>query len=64
MRLDCAWVAEAGEAVGREDSGEVKVTVSMREAAEESETIFETKDGSGEKFVSFKDVGMDADLWH
>ena len=38
--------------------------MSMREVAEEGETIFETKDGSGEKFVLFKDVGMDADLGH
>jgi len=62
--LDCARVAEAGEAVDREDSGEVEVTMSMREVAEEDETIFETEEGSGEKIVLFKDVGMDADLGH
>ena len=56
--------SNVGEAVGREDSGEVEVTVSMREVAEESETIFETKDGGGEEFVLFKDVGMDADHGH
>ena len=50
--------------VGRKDSGEVEVAVSMREVAEEGETIFKTKDGSGEKFKLSKDVGMDADLGH
>ncbi len=62
--MDCAWVAEVGEAVGREDSGEVEDAVSMREVAEEGETIIETEDSSGEKFVLFKDVRMDADLGH
>ena len=63
-RLDCAWVAEVGEAVGREDAGEVEVAMSMGEIAEEGETVFETEDGSGEKFVLFEDVGMDADVGH
>jgi len=31
-------------------------------AQNEGKTVFETEDGSGEKFVLFEDVGMDADV--
>ncbi len=43
--------SNVGEAVGREDSGEVEVAVSMGEITEEGETVFKIEDGSGENVV-------------
>ncbi len=58
-----SWI-EVGEVVGREDSGEVEVAVSMGEVTEEGETVFETEDSGNEKFVLFEDLGIDADVGH
>ncbi len=38
--------------------------MSVWEVAEESKAVVKVEDGSGEKFVLFEEVGMDADVGH